>query len=132
MILGIGTDIIEVRRIQNSLENIKKFKERIFSEEEIIYCDSMAQNFCAYAARFAAKEAFLKAIGTGLRNGIDFKDIFIVNDDLGKPMLSFRGEALNLFFKNRKYKIHVSLSHLKEYATAMVVIEENLQEEKCL
>jgi holo-[acyl-carrier protein] synthase len=122
MILGIGTDIAEVVRIAKSIEN-DLFKKRIFSETEIAYCNIKTNKAENYAARFAAKEAFLKALGTGLRGDITINEIEIVNDELGKPSILLLGNTAEyLSGKNIKH-IHVSLSHTKDMAMATVVLE---------
>ncbi len=122
MILGLGTDIAEVARIAKSIEDIR-FKERIFSAGEIAYCESRAGKNESFAARFAAKEAFFKAIGTGLREGMAFKEVEIINDELGKPSIHLAGTTAELLTKKNIKSIHVSLSHSKETAIATVIIE---------
>ena len=87
-IFGIGTDIVNIKRIDNSLKKYgSHFKNRIFSKKEIIYCEKRKNSSAFYAKRFAAKEAFSKALGTGIKKGIYFKNIEITNDDLGKPSI---------------------------------------------
>ena len=122
MILGIGTDIAEVARIAKSIEN-SAFKEKIFSKTEINYCETKANKAESYAARFAAKEAFFKAVGTGWRGGMAFNEVEITNDDLGKPYLNILGVTAEIIKEKNIKTIHVSLSHTKEMAMAMVVIE---------
>jgi len=123
LIFGTGTDIIEVARIQQALERDHGFREKIFTPLEIEYCESKQNKFQHYAARFSAKEAFLKAMGTGWRNGIRFADIEVINDPLGKPEINVYGKAKEWAQRESVQKIHVSLSHLKEMATAIVIIE---------
>lgn len=123
MIYGIGTDIIEVTRIQNVMERDIGFREKIFTAVEIEYCESKKNKFQHYAARFSAKEAMLKAIGTGWRFGIRFSDIEIYHDELGKPLIRVFEKAKEWSEKLAISKIHVSLSHIKEMATAIVIIE---------
>lgn len=120
MISGIGIDMIEVERVQDKIVNKPGFRELIFSENEISYCESKKNKFEHYAARFAAKEAFLKAIGTGWTNEIAFNEIEIKNDVNGKPEILLSGTAAVLHTD----KILVSLSHLKSMATAIVIIEK--------
>lgn len=122
MILGIGTDIVDVIRISKSIEN-KKFTEKVFSKNEIRYCESKANKAESYAARFAAKEAFSKAIGTGFRGEIAFTEIEVVNDELGKPHLYASGKTLDFIKSQKITSIHVSLSHIKQMAIAMVILE---------
>jgi holo-[acyl-carrier protein] synthase len=124
MIFGIGTDIIEVSRIKSVMERDIGFREKIFTEGEIAYCETMKNKQQNYAARFSAKEAFLKAIGTGWRFGVRFADIDVFHDVLGKPHIRLYGKAKELADKERITKIHVSLSHVKEMATAIVVLEK--------
>ena len=123
MIYGIGTDIIEVARIQKVMERDLGFRDKIFTPGEIAYCETKKHKYENYAARFSAKEAFLKAIGTGWRFGIRFGDIDIYHDDLGKPHIQTIGVAKELTDRLSISKIHVSLSHLKEMSTAIVILE---------
>jgi holo-[acyl-carrier protein] synthase len=99
------------------------FREKIFSEGEIAYCEQMKNKFQHYAARFSAKEAFMKALGTGWRDGIRFVEIEVVHDPLGKPLLVLAGKAKELAEKAGLGEMHVSLSHVKEIASAVVVVE---------
>lgn len=124
MIFGAGTDIIEVARVKKSVSEISGFKKKIFSAAEIEYCESKARKFEHYAGRFAVKEAFLKAIGTGWRYGIAFNEIEVKNDGLGKPELNLSGKALEFVMKNRLVVTGVSLSHTKDNAVAFVIIEK--------
>ena len=122
MIIGTGTDIVEVERIAKSIENIS-FKEKIFSENEIAYCEARVNKAESYAARFAAKESFFKALGTGWRGGMSFKEVEVMNDELGKPTINLSGETAKIL-KERNIKIiHVSLSHTKTMAIATVILE---------
>ena len=123
MIYGIGIDLIEVERVKKSIEKIAGFKEKIFTSKEISYCESKSRKFEHFAARFAVKEAFFKAIGTGWRNGLAFCEIEVVNDKLGKPEIQVYGKAGELFRKNKFKRVNVSISHIKEAASAVVVIE---------
>lgn len=123
MIYGIGTDIIEVGRIKAVMEKDIGFREKIFTTGEIAYCETKKFKYENYAARFSAKEAFLKAIGTGWRFGIRFADIDVFHDEFGKPMIRLTGKAEEVSKKEGFSKIHVSLSHIKEMATAVVIVE---------
>jgi holo-[acyl-carrier protein] synthase len=123
MIFGIGTDLIEVARVAEKMEKKQGFKELVFSADEIIYCEARTFKYEHYAARFAAKEAFLKAIGTGWRSGTAFNEIEIYNDEEGKPEIRFHGLTAKTIADLKLEKIFVSLSHLKTMACAMVVIE---------
>ncbi|MFH1159408.1 MAG: holo-ACP synthase [bacterium] len=123
MIFGIGTDIIEVERIRKVMERDLGFREKIFTPHEIEYCETKRNKYPHYAARFSVKEAFMKAIGTGWRFGIRFAEIEVTHDPLGKPEINVYGKAKEWCEKEAISKIHVSLSHLKEMATAIVIIE---------
>ncbi len=122
MITGIGTDIVEVARIKQAIEKIA-LKHKVFSPREIAYCeqDKTAQS---YAARGAAKEAFFKALGTGWRGEMNINEVEILNDELGKPFIELSGETRKIFNQQGGTTIHVSLSHIKDYAIAYVVIEK--------
>jgi holo-[acyl-carrier protein] synthase len=123
LIFGIGIDIIEVGRIQKVMEKDIGFREKIFTPVEIEYCEKMKNKYQHYAARFSAKEALLKAIGTGWRFGIRFADIEVIHDEYGKPLIRLYGKAEELAQQEGINSIHVSLSHVKEMATAVVVME---------
>lgn len=124
MIFGIGTDIVKISRLNSWIEN-QNLINRFFNEKEIVTEKSKQYLLEHYASRFAAKEAFVKAMGTGFLN-FEMKDIFVTNNDLGKPILNVEKSALE-FLKKRceNFNIHLSLSHEKEYAIAFVIIEEN-------
>lgn len=124
--LGNGVDIIENNRIKKSIKN-KNFIKRVFSETEIILANKNYNKTNYYAKRFAAKEAFLKAIGTGLRNGINFKDISIKNNVQGKPFIIINDKIKKIIkkkFKTSKVKIYLSLSDEKKYSIAYVVLNK--------
>ena len=125
-IYGIGTDIVNIKRFGKSLKkNGNNFKKRIFSNKEIIYCEGKKNPISFYAKRFAAKEALSKALGTGIRKGINFKDIEILNDNLGKPSIFLKGNTakfLNKKIKSKKYSIHLSLTDDLPWAQATVII----------
>ena len=122
MIIGIGCDIIEINRVEKAVQS-DSFKKRVFTEAEIAYCESRGkQQFASFAARFAAKEAVLKALGTGLRGG-ELVEIEVLNDELGCPQLSLRGYHEELAQSKGVVKIHVTLSHSKDSAMAYVVLE---------
>ena len=123
-IFGIGTDIVSVYRIKNSLKN-KNFINRVFNKKEILKCKSIKNSINCYAKRFAAKEAFSKALGTGISKGINFNEIVILNNKSGKPYINIIGRTkltLNKKFKKKKSKISLSLSDEKKYAVAFVTI----------
>src|SRR4051794_18792560 len=113
MIVGVGTDLVEVERIAEKIGKNSGFRELVFSQNEIDYCESLTNKFEHYAARFAAKEAFLKAIGTGWTKGTAFNEIEIINNEAGKPSIIFAGETALTIKEMKLGKIFVSLSHLK-------------------
>ena len=125
-IFGLGTDIVNIKRIEKSLNRHgDNFKNKIFSEKEIEYCDKKKNSSGYYAKRFAAKEAFTKALGTGISRGINLKNIEITNDNNGKPTICLKGNVnkyLKKKLKKRKYVIHLSLSDDKPWAQATVII----------
>ena len=127
-IFGIGTDIINIKRMEKSFRNNKTFKNRIFSKKEISYCDKKNNPYPFYAKRFAAKEALSKALGTGIRKGINFKDIEVLNDNFGKPSIRLKastGDFLKKKIKTKKYSIYLSLSDDVPWAQATVIISYN-------
>jgi holo-[acyl-carrier protein] synthase len=123
MIVGIGIDMIEVDRVSEKISKEQGFREKIFSQNEITYCDLKENRGENYAARFAAKEAFLKATGQGLALGYNLSDIEVVSDQNGKPSIVLKGSFRSLAAERNWNKIHVSLSHLKAVACAVVIIE---------
>lgn len=118
MIYGIGVDIVDVHRFDNVTI---KFLERVFTPSEIEYASRAASPSQRYAVRFAAKEAFLKAIGTGLRD-CTFQDMEVYHDHLGKPFLKLHGR-LAVFSHIEQYRVHLSLSHTAQQAIAYCVVE---------
>ena len=123
MIAGLGIDMIEVERVAEKIGKEAGFRELVFSKKEIEYCDSKANKFEHYAARFAAKEAFLKAIGTGWASGTAFNEIEVFNDANGKPGIMLHGQTAITLATMGSKKILLSLSHLKTIASAVVIIE---------
>jgi len=123
MIIGIGTDIIEVDRIRKNIESDRGFIEKVYTIGERTYCESKTNKAEHYAVRFAAKEAFFKALGTGWRGGMAFSDIEVINDDLGKPELIINGETKNYVNKLGNLNMYITLSHVKLMAVAFVVLE---------
>ncbi len=123
MVIGIGTDIVDVPRIKHSFDEYgERFLKRVFTDTEIAYCDSFGETrFLHYAARFAAKEAFSKAIGTGMRQDMSFKKVGIRNEASGKPHIELSGVMLERW---GEHIIHVTLSHTATIGTAVVVIEK--------
>ncbi len=124
--LGIGIDIIENKRVKKSILN-KKFVYRIFSNSEIHDSKKSANKAGFFSKRFAAKEAFSKALGTGFRNGLNFKDISIVNDKFGKPFIKKNNKINNFMkrkFKTKNINIFLSISDEKKHSVAFVILEK--------
>jgi len=123
-IFGVGTDIVNISRIRKNFNTNKKFKNRIFSDKEIEYCESKSNKIASYSKRFAAKEAFVKALGTGISKGISFNEISVNNNIYGAPFIELFGKTKVIFksLTNKKNKIYLSLSDEKKYALAMVII----------
>ena len=124
MIAGLGMDIIEVERVAARISGETGFRELVFSQKEIEYCEAKAHKFVHYAARWAAKEAFFKALGTGWATGTAFNEVEIVHDEKGKPELFLSGQTKGSMASWGAIKISVSLSHLKTIASAVVIIEK--------
>ena len=122
MILGTGTDIIEIERVRKAIEK-DALKEKVFSNREIEYCEK-DKSCQSYAARAAGKEAFFKALGTGWRDKMNINEVEILNDELGKPFIELSGETLKVFEQKGGSNIHISISHIKETAVAFVIIEK--------
>ena len=123
-IYGVGTDIVKIDRIKKSIRN-KYFISRIFNENEIQKCKKLKKNYNCYAKRFAAKEAFSKALGTGISNGINFNEIIVLNEKKGRPFIKLiknTKKKVEKKFKRKKYKISLSLSDENNYAVAFVTI----------
>jgi holo-[acyl-carrier protein] synthase len=126
MILSIGIDIAEVYRIRETIARTPRFVERVFTERERSYCDAKGVAAAqSYAARFAAKEAFLKALKTGWRGKISWHDIEVVVDADGAPSLEVTGEAANIKNERGVSRVHLSISHTTEHAVAQVILEKN-------
>lgn len=128
MILGIGNDVVSIARIEEVENQFKgKFLQRIFTQNEIDFSSKKSSPEIFLAKRFAAKEAFAKAIGLGIGRGINFTDIEITNDEFGKPeikILNDKENFLKKLFCCESFAIHLSLSDEKTFASAMVVIEK--------
>lgn len=122
MIIGTGIDMVDADRIEDRIRS-DGFREMVFSLSEIEYCEKQTHKAQHYAARFAAKEAFLKAAGTGLWTGFDIRQIELVKDALGKPSLRLQGQYEQMAKEKHWQKIHVSLSHVQSMACAIVIIE---------
>lgn len=123
MITGIGIDLVEIDEIKRSIEQSKRFIKRVFTLDEITYCEQKTSKYQHYAARFAAKEAAMKAIGTGWDKGIQFTHIEIKNSYTGMPFILLHKKA-KLLAEERNIKVaHLSISHSGNYATAIVMLE---------
>ena len=124
MIHGTGVDIIEISRIKNSIDrHAGRFEEKIFTPQEIEYCRSQADPSKHFAGRFAAKEAILKSLGTGMSQGISWQDLEISNQDTGAPVLKITGGGKAVFDSLNLKNIHISISHDKLYAVAQAIAE---------
>ncbi len=124
MIISAGIDIVEVYRIRDVLTRTPRFADRVYTPAECDYCESRgAGKFQSYAGRFAAKEAFLKALKTGWRGKIGWQDIEVLNDELGAPRFELYGAATRLVQTAGANRIHLSTSHTADYAIAHVIFE---------
>lgn len=124
MIAGVGIDIIEVDRVKEKIAKGSGFRELVFSANEIDYCESLTNKYEHYAARFAAKEAFFKALGTGWSKGTAFNEVETINDERGKPQIVFIGTTQITMKDMQIGAITVSLTHTKSTAMAVVIIEK--------
>lgn len=121
-VFGVGIDLVRVERIRAALQrHPDRFLKRIFTPAEVAFCETLADRLPSYAGRFAAKEAFSKALGTGLRGAIGWTEIEVRDNERSRPTIRCTGRAAALLGQRR---IHLSISHLDDYATAMVVIED--------
>jgi len=125
-VLGIGVDIVKNSRIKKSILN-KSFLYRVFTNEEILISKSTKNKSSYFAKRFAAKEAFSKSLGTGFRDGFNFKDISVINDKLGKPSFFISKKIKNMIkkkFKIRKFNFFLSISDEEKYSMAFVILQK--------
>ena len=124
MIFGIGTDIVKVQRMSGNLEKYgDRFAQRILSDSEFLEFSEIQNQKAFLAKRFAAKEAAVKALGTGFRHGISMKHISVGHDDLGKPVLEFSGVAYDIVQEKNILSSHLSIADEKDFAVAHVVLE---------
>jgi holo-[acyl-carrier protein] synthase len=124
MIVGTGIDITEVDRIAGSVARFgRRFLERVFTPDEIRYCEAKANKAERYAGRFAAKEAAMKAIGTGWSRGVRWQDIEVRRLPGQRPTLAFHGRALEFFQNVRAVRAQLSITHTKDIAVALVILE---------
>lgn len=125
MIVGTGIDMVEVARVRAAIERYgRRFLERVFTPAEIRYCQSRKNAGERFAGRFAAKEAALKALGTGLRGGISWRDVEISREPAGRPVIHFAGKAAEFAVRLGSRRASVSISHTAEQAIACVVLED--------
>lgn len=125
MVVGLGVDISEVPRIRAAAERYgERFLHRVFTEAEIAYCRSKANQYERFAARFAAKEAAMKAIGTGLRGGITWHDFEVVREPSGRPTLAFHGVAAKAAERLKVRRSSLSITHTEQIAMAQVILED--------
>jgi len=126
MIVGIGIDLVEIARLEGVLARRgERFRSRVFTDGEISYCErgARAAKFASYAARFAAKEAVMKALGTGWSDGVGWKDVEVVCGLSGAPSIQLHGRALERMREIGASRVHVSLSHSGDLAVAQAVLE---------
>ena len=123
MIIGIGVDIVQIERVRKLVENYSEFMHQVFTAREIEFCQAKADSASSYAARFAAKEAMMKALSTGWNEKVNWLDIEVINEEQGNPILKIKGRTLKLMKKMGIYQTHLSLSHERDYALAFVVLE---------
>jgi holo-[acyl-carrier protein] synthase len=124
MIHGIGTDLVEVSRIERILKKWgDRFLQRVYANDEIEYCSNKAFPAIHFAARFAAKESFLKSLGMGLGMGVNLREIEVSNDELGSPVLKVNKKIGNILDNLGVNAVHVSMTHTREHAHAIVVLE---------
>jgi len=124
MIVAIGIDLVEVSRIEQVFARRgDRFRRRVFTDAEISYCEGRASKFASYAARFAAKEAAMKALGTGWAEAVAWREIEVVSGPNGKPMLELHGRAGECMRELGASKVHVSLTHSGDLAMAEVILE---------
>jgi holo-[acyl-carrier protein] synthase len=125
MIYGIGTDLVEINRIANIIKKWgERFTGKVFSQNEINYCQNKAYPAIHYAARFAAKESFLKSLGIGLGMGVSLKDIEVINNPQGSPQLHMNEKIQAVLDERGITAIHISMTHTREHAQAVVVLEK--------
>jgi holo-[acyl-carrier protein] synthase len=124
MIIATGIDIVEISRLSQAFDRRgERFRNRIFTAEEISYCEGRSSRMESYAARFAAKEAAMKALGTGWGEGVGWRDIEVVRSAVGAPSLRFHGRALECLKHLGADCAHLSLSHSRDIAVAQVILE---------
>jgi len=124
MIIGIGIDLVEIARMEKAIaRHPERFVQRVFTEREQLECANRPQPAMNYSARFAAKEAFLKAVGLGLRAGMRWREVGVVHEPSGKPSLAVQGRAAERLRELGAEHVHVSLTHTDNHACAVVILE---------
>jgi holo-[acyl-carrier protein] synthase len=124
MVIGIGVDIVEVRRVASALSGSLNMMQRVFTPAEIDHCSQRKNEYQHFAGRFAAKEAVLKALGTGWQGGIRWTDVDVIAGDAGKPEVRLHGKAKERLDESGARRVLVSITHGKEYAVAVAVLED--------
>lgn len=125
MIIGLGIDVVEIARVQKALRDSRALADRVFTQQERTFCEARKRRYQHFAGRFAAKEAALKALGTGWQQGIGWQDVEILEGELGKPELHLHGKAAERAAALNAARTMVSLSHAEAYAVAVVVLESD-------
>jgi holo-[acyl-carrier protein] synthase len=121
-VFGVGIDLVKVERIRLALERFPdRFRTRVFTAAEVAFCENLQHKTLSYAGRFAAKEAFSKALGTGLRGAIGWREIEVRDNERSRPTIAVSGRAGRILGSK---KTHLSITHLEDYAAAVVVIED--------
>lgn len=124
MLSGIGIDMVRNRRVEDLIDRWEeKFLRKVFTEEELEGAEGSRNRNTTYAANYAVKEAFVKALGTGFRKGIRFHHIIVRRNDLGKPYITLRGDTKGIFEQRGLSRIHTTISHDGEYSVAVVILE---------
>lgn len=125
MVFGIGIDLVQIKRIEKAMQRWgERFMKKVFTPTEIAYCEKKRRAAANYAARFAAKEAFVKALGIGMRRGVHWRDIEVDRGPLGKPILKISGRAREICQKEKIKGIFLSLTHDQDYSSALVILEK--------
>jgi holo-[acyl-carrier protein] synthase len=124
MIVGTGVDIVEVARINRLLEkHSPRFEKKVFTPDEILYCQSKAEPGIHFAARFAIKEAVMKCLGTGMDQGIAFRDIEVTHEKTGRPTIKMHGRGKDTLTRLKILTLHISISHEQNYAIGQAIAE---------
>lgn len=124
MVTGLGVDIVEIERIRKALENQPAMIRRVFTKPEAEYCCARSNQYQHFAGRFAAKEAALKALGTGWAQGIRWRDVEVRSESSGKPMIHFHGKARKIFDSLNACTALLTITHAQSYAVAVVLLEK--------